>query len=76
MNKSANKGLCSMRRIIQTAAILLAFGTGVAAQDFGVIARVDPVASQIKDGWFGKTTVALHLSQGVPFRVFHLYNPA
>ena len=65
-----------MRRIIQTAAILLAFGTGVAAQDFGVIARVDPVASQIKDGWFGKTTVALHLSQGVPFRVFHLDDPA
>ena len=31
------------------------------------------MASQIKDGWFGKTTVALHLSQGVPFRVFHLY---
>jgi N-acetylmuramoyl-L-alanine amidase len=28
------------------------------------------------DGWFGKTTVEIHLSQGVPFRVFHLDNPA
>ena len=65
-----------MRRVIQTAAMILTFANAVNAQDFGVIARVDPVASEIKDGWFGKSSVALHLSQGVPFRVFHLDAPA
>lgn len=65
-----------MRRVIQTAAMILAFANAANAQDFGVIARVDPVASQIQDGWFGKSSVALHLSQGVPFRVFHLDDPA
>jgi N-acetylmuramoyl-L-alanine amidase len=65
-----------MRRVIQTAAMILAFANAANAQDFGVSARVDPVASQIQDGWFGKSSVALHLSQGVPFRVFHLDDPA
>ena len=65
-----------MRWVIQTAAMILAFANAANAQDFGVIARVDPVASQIQDGWFGKSSVALHLSQGVPFRVFHLDDPA
>ena len=65
-----------MRRIIQTAAVVFAFANVASAQDFGAIARVDPVESLIKDGWFGKSTVALHLSQGVPFRVFHLDDPA
>ena len=65
-----------MRRVIQTAAMILAFANAANAKDFGVIARVDPVASQIQDGWFGKSSVALHLSQGVPFRVFHLDDPA
>ena len=65
-----------MRRVIQTAAMILTLANAVNAQDFGVIARVDPVASEIKDGWFGKSSVALHLSQGVPFRVFHLDEPA
>lgn len=65
-----------MRRIIRTVAAVLALGNMAAAQEFSAIARVDPVESQITDGWFGKTTVALHLSQGVPFRVFHLDDPA
>ena len=65
-----------MRRIIQTAAVVFAFANVASAQDFSAIARVDPVESLIKDGWFGKSTVALHLSQGVPFRVFHLDDPA
>ena len=65
-----------MRRIFLAATVVLAFANVATAQDFGAIARVDPVASQIKDGWFGKSTVALHLSQGVPFRVFHLDDPA
>lgn len=46
------------------------------AQDLTALARVDPAASRIKDGWFGRTDLALHLSQGVPFRVFTLDSPA
>jgi N-acetylmuramoyl-L-alanine amidase len=65
-----------MRWILKSAAIVFALAHMAAAQDFGVIARVDPVASQIKDGWFGKSSVEIHLSQGVPFRVFHLSDPA
>lgn len=65
-----------MRRIFLAATVVLAFANVATAQDFGAIARVGSVASQIKDGWFGKSTVALHLSQGVPFRVFHLDDPA
>ena len=65
-----------MRRFLQTTAVFLALTTGAAAQEFGAIARVDPVESEIEDGWFGETTIALHLSQGVPFRVFHLDQPA
>jgi N-acetylmuramoyl-L-alanine amidase len=65
-----------MRRIIRTILVVLTLGNMASAQEFGAIARVDPVESEIKDGWFGKTTVSLHLSQGVPFRVFHLNDPA
>lgn len=64
-----------MRRVIQAAVVIFTLGLPAMAQDFGVIARVDPVASEIKDGWFGKTAIALHLSQGLPFRVFHLSDP-
>ncbi|MDB4197355.1 hypothetical protein N9777_03595 [Ascidiaceihabitans sp.] len=49
-----------MRRVIQTAAMILTFANAANAQGFGVIARVDPVASEIKDGWFGKSSVALN----------------
>lgn len=45
------------------------------AQDLTAVARVDPEASQIRDGWFGGTKITLHLSQGVPFRVFTLAEP-
>lgn len=40
------------------------------------LARVDGGPSKISDGWFGGTTLELHLSQGVPFRVFLLEEPA
>lgn len=46
------------------------------AQELGVIARVDPARSTVTDRWFGKTEVTLGLSQGVPFRVFLLDDPA
>lgn len=65
-----------MFRIIQAAVVYCLIATGLWAQDFSVIARVDPAASEIKDGWFGASSVTLSLSQGVPFRVFHLTDPA
>ena len=45
------------------------------AQELTALARVDPATSAISDGWFGKTTLRLGLSQGVPFRVFLLKDP-
>lgn len=46
-----------------------------AAQNLSAVARVDGSKSSIEDGWFGKTQLTVHLSQGVPFRVFHLADP-
>ncbi|KIN60847.1 N-acetylmuramoyl-L-alanine amidase, family protein 3 [Sulfitobacter noctilucae] len=46
------------------------------AQDLSVLARVDPERSQVSEGWFGATTLNIGLSQGVPFRVFLLDDPA
>lgn len=47
-----------------------------AAQDLTALARVDAARSGVVDGWFGKTTLEVGLSQGVPFRVFLLDEPA
>ena len=74
--KRANIGLKNMFRIARAAVIYCLMASGLWAQDFSVIARVDPAASEIKDGWFGATNVSLSLSQGVPYRVFHLTDPA
>ncbi|WP_299504879.1 N-acetylmuramoyl-L-alanine amidase [uncultured Roseobacter sp.] len=49
--------------------------TALYAQELTAVARVDPGPSQIEEGWFGKAEVSLHLSQGVPFRVFTLAAP-
>lgn len=49
---------------------------GAVAQDLSGLARVDVARSAINDGWFGKTTLSLALSQGVPYRVFTLDDPA
>ncbi len=54
----------------------MAFSNPVSAQELTALARVDPGPSEITDGWFGGTTLRLQLSQGVPFRVFLLDNPA
>ncbi|AXI46919.1 N-acetylmuramoyl-L-alanine amidase [Sulfitobacter sp. SK012] len=56
---------------------LLVFGPAntVSAQELTALARVDSAPSMIEDGWFGRTHLTLHLSQGVPFRVFMLDEP-
>lgn len=65
-----------MRAILHIVALMLLCASGAGAQDLTALARVDPARSEISDGWFGKTTIKLGLSQGVPFRVFMLDDPA
>mgnify|MGYP003625999260 CR=1 FL=1 len=68
-----------MRAILSTLSTILALALWCApatAQDLTALARVDPDQSSIKDGWFGKTGITVALSQGVPFRVFLLDDPA
>ncbi|MEL6887450.1 MAG: N-acetylmuramoyl-L-alanine amidase [Pseudomonadota bacterium] len=63
-------------RAIFTAILIWLTTTCAMAQDLSGLARLDPANSGIEDGWFGRTTLTLSLSQGVPFRVFTLDNPA
>ncbi|ASM72057.1 MULTISPECIES: N-acetylmuramoyl-L-alanine amidase [Roseobacteraceae] len=65
-----------MRYVIMVICALVLSGvSGAGAQELTALARVDPQRSHISDGWFGNTTLNIALSQGVPFRVFHLDNP-
>ena len=63
-------------RAILTAFLIWLTTTCAMAQDLSGLARLDPATSGIEDGWFGRTTLTLSLSQGVPFRIFTLDNPA
>ena len=54
--------------------VLLALGSVVGAQEFSALARLDTTQSGADDG-FRSTTVALYLSQPVPYRVFTLDEP-
>ncbi|MGC1504759.1 MAG: N-acetylmuramoyl-L-alanine amidase [Sulfitobacter sp.] len=65
-----------MRALLYLVMYLGLWMNAAAAQDLSALARVDPVRSGVSDAWFGKTHVKLGLSQGVPFRVFLLENPA
>ena len=67
-----------MRAIFRGLAVMLACAgpVTVAAQELTALARVDPVESAVSDRWFGKTDLTVALSQGVPFRVFLLDDPA
>ncbi|MEM6303082.1 MAG: N-acetylmuramoyl-L-alanine amidase [Pseudomonadota bacterium] len=65
-----------MQAFLRILALMLCLGAPATAQDLTALARVDAQASQIEDGWFGTTTLRIGLSQGVPFRVFLLDDPA
>ncbi|MCP4822050.1 MAG: N-acetylmuramoyl-L-alanine amidase [Shimia sp.] len=58
-------------------AILLAviLGAAAQAQEFSGLARLDVAKSGLKEGWRGAVTLELGLSQGVPWRLFHLDDP-
>ncbi len=65
-----------MQALFRLLTLILVLATPVAAQDLTALARVDAARSEISDGWFGKTELRVGLSQGVPFRVFLLDEPA
>lgn len=47
-----------------------------AAQAVDAPARIDAASSGLEQDWFGRTTLRLELTHGVPFRVFTLDDPA
>lgn len=65
-----------MKQILLSLICALCMAPHAMSQELSALARVDPVASTIEDGWWGRTDLSLYLSQGVPFRVFTLDNPA
>lgn len=65
-----------MQAILKLLAVIMITAQGALAQDLTALARVNPEQSKIEEGWFGKTSLTLGLSQGVPFRVFLLKDPA
>jgi N-acetylmuramoyl-L-alanine amidase len=65
-----------MKRILLSIICALSIAPHAMAQDLTALARVDPVTSGVEDGWWGRTELSLYLSQGVPFRVFTLDDPA
>lgn len=64
-----------MKRLLCLMAFVWCAALPAAAQDLTALARVDPERSEINEGWFGKTTLTLGLSQGVPFRIFTMDAP-
>lgn len=64
-----------MSRIIAVLAILWLSAGLAAAQPFSGLARVDPEGSRIADTGRDGVQIDLHLSQGVPYRLFTLDNP-
>jgi len=65
-----------MRHLFASLICALCLNSPVAAQDLTALARVTPEGSVISDGWWGRSDITLQLSQGVPFRVFTLDDPA
>lgn len=65
-----------IRAILKLLAVMLTCAQMAGAQELSAIARVNPTESGISDGWFGRTQITIALSQGVPFRVFLLDDPA
>ncbi len=70
--KKAGKAM----RALFTALMIWVCALSASAQDLSGLARVDMAQSSVEDGWLGGTTLSLALSQGVPFRVFVLDEPA
>ena len=65
-----------MKQLFLSLICALCMNNHAMAQDLSALARVDTQTSSIEDGWWGRTDFTLQLSQGVPFRVFTLDDPA
>ena len=65
-----------MRAIFNILFAMMLWSQGAVAQDLTALARVDPARSGVEDQWLGRTNLTIGLSQGVPFRVFTLTEPA
>ena len=76
MDYAAPKKRAKTMRAVSAALMIWVWAVSAIAQDLSGLARVDMGASKVEDGWFGGTTLTLSLSQGVPFRVFVLDDPA
>ncbi|KPA22921.1 N-acetylmuramoyl-L-alanine amidase AmiC precursor [Shimia sp. SK013] len=63
-----------MSRVLAIVAALFLSGAGW-AQEFSALARLDAEKSSLQSGWRGAVTLEVSLSQGVPWRVFHLDGP-
>lgn len=55
--------------------VALCLGAAAQAQEFSALARLDAAKSGLREGWRGGVTLELGLSQGVPWRLFHLDEP-
>lgn len=65
-----------MIRTVSTFLVLWALSVCAAlAQPLTGLARLDPAASSVSDGWGGGTQLDLAMSLGVPFRVYTLDGP-
>lgn len=62
-------------RVLTILAALWALAASAPAQEFSGLARIDPEASAITDAGRRGVFVDLHLSQGVPYRLFTLDGP-
>ncbi|MCX7559983.1 N-acetylmuramoyl-L-alanine amidase [Sulfitobacter sp. F26204] len=70
-----------IRAFLQAFCVAVLCASSVCAQNpnasnLSALARVDAARSSITDGWLGRTDIRIALSQGVPFRVFLLNDPA
>lgn len=64
-----------MSRLLAAIVAIWAMTGVVMAQDFSGLARIDAAQSSIRDKGRDGVQIDLHLSQGVPYRLFTLTNP-
>lgn len=64
-----------MSRLLAAIVAIWAMTGVVMAQDFSGLARIDATQSSIRDKGRDGVQIDLHLSQGVPYRLFTLTNP-
>ena len=64
-----------MKHLMMAVALWVTAAIGTWAQDLSALARVEANGTAITESWGRGATLTVSLSQGVPFRVFHLADP-